>query len=107
MSTYIASLRLRPEAASEGHPKTQTAEIANGATGEPWSAVASALARRGLPRPLIQEDDTPSREFLRVTFGNVPEEERCQVRKQLGQYCGQDTEGMIWIMDALADLTGR
>jgi hypothetical protein len=35
------------------------------------------------------------------TFGGVPEDERRKVREQLERYCGQDTEGMVWIVDAL------
>jgi hypothetical protein len=49
----------------------------------------------------IQEGDTVSREFLRVTFSDVSTEERQRVRRQLEEYCGQDTEGMTWIVDAL------
>jgi len=47
-----------------------------------------------------------SREYLRVTFGNVPEEERRRVRRELEEYCGQDTGGMIWITDALRRMLG-
>jgi len=42
-----------------------------------------------------------------VTFGDVSEDERRRVRRQLEDYCGQDTEGMIWIVNALAELTKR
>jgi hypothetical protein len=38
---------------------------------------------------------------LRVTFGDVPDEERQRVRRQLECYCTRDTEGMIWIVEAL------
>jgi hypothetical protein len=34
----------------------------------------------------------------------VPEAERRKVREQLERYCGQDTEGMIWIVDAMRKL---
>jgi hypothetical protein len=37
-------------------------------------------------------------------FGDVPEAERRKVREQLERYCGQDTEGMVWIVDALRRL---
>jgi hypothetical protein len=70
-------------------------------------AVLPVLTGKGYGHLAIQEGDTASREFLRVTFGNVPEDERRRVRKQLQQYCGQDTEGMIWIVDALTDLKRR
>jgi len=45
-----------------------------------------------------------SLEYLRVTFGDVPEAERQKVRRALEQYCGQDTEGMVWIVDELRKL---
>lgn len=54
----------------------------------------------------IQEGGQASSEFLRVHFGDVPEAERQRVRAQLERYCGQDTEGMIWIVDALRRLAG-
>jgi len=34
-------------------------------------------------------------------------EERRRVRLQLEDYCGRDTEGMIWIIDALRASAGR
>jgi hypothetical protein len=52
----------------------------------------------------IQEGGAASREFVRVTFGDVSESERKRVRKALEAYCGQDTEGMVWILDALLDV---
>lgn len=49
-----------------------------------------------------------SLEFLRVTYGDVEdaEEERERVRRELEEYCGRDTEGMAWIVDALRKLAG-
>jgi hypothetical protein len=41
---------------------------------------------------------------LRVHFGDAPEAERRKVREQLERCYGQDTEGMIWIVDALRNL---
>jgi hypothetical protein len=41
---------------------------------------------------------------MRVTFGNAPEAERQRVRRQLEVYCGRDTEGMPWIVEALRKL---
>ena len=70
-------------------------------------AVLPALTGRGYEGLAIQEGATASLEFLRITFGEVSEVERQRVRRQLEEYCGQDTEGMIWIVDALADLTRR
>ena len=54
----------------------------------------------------IQEGSQASLEYLRVHFDDVPEVERRKVREQLELYCGQDTEGMIWIVDALRKLSG-
>jgi hypothetical protein len=39
-----------------------------------------------------------------MTFDDVPEHERHRVRQQLEADCGLDTEGMIWIVDALRAL---
>jgi hypothetical protein len=64
-------------------------------------AVLPALTGKGYEGLEIQEGSTASNEFLRVTFGDVPAEERRRVREQLEEYCGRDTEGMIWITDAL------
>ncbi len=66
--------------------------------------VLPALTGRGYEGLAIQEGGTASLEFLRVTFGVVSEAERRRVRRQLEEYCGQDTEGMIWIVDALRAL---
>jgi hypothetical protein len=52
----------------------------------------------------IQEGNTASLEFLRVHYGDVSEEERQRIRRQLETYCGRDTEGMVWIVGALKDL---
>ncbi len=67
-------------------------------------AVLPALTGRGYEGLAIQEGGAASLEFLRVTFGEVSEAERRRVRRQLEEYCGQDTEGMIWIVDALRAL---
>jgi hypothetical protein len=64
-------------------------------------AVLPALTGKGYEHLEIQEGGEASREFLRVTFGDVSESERKRVRRALERYCGQDTEGMVWILDAL------
>jgi len=40
----------------------------------------------------------------RITFTEVSKTEREKVRRQLEIYCGQDTEGMAWIVDELCRL---
>lgn len=63
--------------------------------------VLPALTGKDYSKLEIQEGGAASREFVRVTFGDVSEPERKQVRRALELYCGQDTEGMVWILDAL------
>ena len=63
--------------------------------------VMPAVTGRGYDELDIQEGATASMEYVRVTFGDVPEAERQRVRRQLEVYCGRDTEGMVWIVDAL------
>lgn len=67
-------------------------------------AVLPALTGKGYGDLEIQEGGSASREFLRVTFGQVPAKERSQVRKNLLAYCCQDTEGMVSIVEALQQL---
>jgi len=63
--------------------------------------VLPALTGKDYASLEIQAGGAASREFLRVTFGDVGESERKRVRRALDLYCGQDTEGMVWILDAL------
>ncbi len=67
-------------------------------------AVLPALTGKGYGHLAIREGDTASREYLRVTFGEVSEAERQRVRRQLEEYCGLDTAGMLQIVDALQRL---
>jgi hypothetical protein len=69
--------------------------------------VLPALTGRSYDHLAIQEGGAASREFLRVTFGEVAEQERQRVRRDLEAYCGQDTEGMIWIVSALEQVCQR
>ena len=63
--------------------------------------VLPALTGKNYESLEIQEGGAASREFLRVTFTDASESERSRVRRALDEYCGQDTEGMVWILDAL------
>ncbi len=69
-------------------------------------AVLPVLTGRSYADLEIQEGGQASLEYLRVHHGDVPEAERRKVRDQLDRYCGPDTEGMIWIVDALRRLAG-
>jgi hypothetical protein len=53
----------------------------------------------------IQDGELAQREFLRVTFGDVSEDERLKVRRALEAYCAMDTRGLIAIVDALKKIT--
>lgn len=64
-------------------------------------SVLPALTGKDYGHLEIQEGGEASHEFVRVTFGDVTEPERKRVRQALDEYCGQDTEGMIWILNAL------
>jgi hypothetical protein len=67
-------------------------------------SVLPALTGKSYGDLEIQEGGTASREFLRITFTDVPKAEYEKVRRQLEIYCGQDTEGMAWIVDELRRL---
>lgn len=67
-------------------------------------SVLPALTGKGYEGMEIADGGTASREYARVTFGDVSEEERQKVRKHLVEYCGWDTEGMIWIVEELTKL---
>ena len=67
-------------------------------------SVLPALTGKDYKALEIQEGNTAGREFLRVTFGDVSEAERWRVRRALEEYCGHDTDGMVWILGALKSL---
>jgi len=69
-------------------------------------AVLPALTGRTYEGLDIAEGGTASREFLRVTHGDVPQAEREKTRRQLEEYCALDTSGMITILDALERIAG-
>jgi hypothetical protein len=70
-------------------------------------AVLPVVTGRTYDHLAIQEGSAASLEFLRVHFGDVPEAERQRVRRHLEEYCGQDTEGMIWIVETLRNLSSK
>jgi hypothetical protein len=68
-------------------------------------AVLPALTGIGYDHLAIQEGGAASREFLRVTYGQVTTAERRRVRRELEDYCALDTLGMVQIVDELNRLT--
>jgi hypothetical protein len=67
-------------------------------------AVLPALTGKSYEGMEISDGGTASNEYLRVTFGNVDEQEREHVREQLEMYCELDTLAMVWIMEKLRNL---
>jgi hypothetical protein len=68
-------------------------------------AVLPALVGRTYEGLAIAEGEQASREYMRVTFGKVKEDERQRVRKALEEYCGQDTKGMVEIVEKLRKIS--
>ncbi len=68
-------------------------------------AVLPVLTGKSYAEMDIQEGGAASREFLRVTFGEVSNAERAKVRRQLEDYCGLDTMGMVKITQKLLQTT--
>ncbi len=54
----------------------------------------------------IAEGQTASLKFLAAAFGEMPEDNRDKVFTDLLEYCGQDTLGMVRIIEELRKLTG-
>jgi len=67
-------------------------------------AVLPAITGRGYEDLDINDGQLASISFLSATFGGMPEAERAKVMENLEEYCGRDTEGMIWIVDRLREL---
>jgi hypothetical protein len=68
--------------------------------------VLPALTGKGYENLAISDGGQASQEFLRVTFGEVSAKERKEVRRQLEEYCGLDTKGMVDILSALSEIPG-
>jgi len=66
--------------------------------------VLPVLTGKGYEGLNIANGEDASLAFRRVTYGDVSEEERDRVRKDLEEYCGQDTEGMMRIVNALENI---
>ena len=69
-------------------------------------AVLPAITGKGYEDLDIFDGQLASITFLAATYGDMPEEEREKVMSDLEEYCGRDTEGMIWIVEKLRELCG-
>jgi len=63
-----------------------------------------AVTGKGYEGLDINDGQLASISFLSATFGDMPEDERIKVMTDLEEYCGRDTEGMIWIVERLEEL---
>ena len=69
-------------------------------------AVLPAITGTGYEDLEIQEGGTASAEFLRCIYGNLTAEENAKIRRNLEEYCGQDTGGMVEIISKLFEIIG-
>ncbi|MFC2011377.1 DUF2779 domain-containing protein [Chloroflexota bacterium] len=67
-------------------------------------AVLPAITGKGYDDLDISDGQVASVAFLAATYGEMPEEDRANIMNDLEHYCGRDTEGMIWIVERLAEL---
>ena len=68
-------------------------------------AVLPAITGKGYEDPDISDGQLASITFLAATYGDMPKEGREKVMSDLDEYCGRDTEGMIWIVERLRELS--
>ena len=66
--------------------------------------VMPALTGQGYDDLDISVGDEASLAYLDMTYGEMPDSRKAKTRRDLETYCGRDTEGMIWIVDALRGL---
>ena len=66
--------------------------------------VLPAITGRGYEDLGIGDGTLASIMYEQVTYGDATDEERARVRADLLEYCRQDTEGLIWIVEKLRKL---
>ena len=54
----------------------------------------------------IAEGQTASLKFMAAAFGRMAEAERSKIFADLLEYCGQDTYGMVRIVEELRKVSG-
>jgi hypothetical protein len=64
-------------------------------------SVLPAVTGKNYNGLVIGDGETASIEFVNITYNETDEGKKQSVRNALEQYCGLDTEGMIWILDEL------
>lgn len=68
--------------------------------------VLPALTGKSYDDLEIGKGDEASLAYLAITYGDVAADEREKIRDALITYCGQDTLGMVWIVDKLREVCG-
>jgi len=68
--------------------------------------VLPAVTGHGYEEMPIASGDDASLAFLTITSEDVPEEEAVRVREELLAYCKMDTQGMVRIVERLAEIIG-
>jgi hypothetical protein len=68
-------------------------------------SVLPAVTGRNYDGLEINDGQDASIAFQAVTYGEVSREETNKVRAYLEKYCALDTEGMIWIVDKLREMS--
>jgi hypothetical protein len=66
--------------------------------------VLPAITGRGYEDLDISDGQVASFSFLAAHYGEMSEVDRVKIMDDLEKYCGRDTEGMIWIVERLAEL---
>lgn len=81
--------------------------ISHPSLGRKWSLklVLPLLTDKGYDDLAIGDGNTASAEFLRVMFAETDPTERDKVRKNLEEYCGLDTYGMLEILRKLETMS--
>jgi hypothetical protein len=67
--------------------------------------VLPAVTGKGYEEMAIGAGMDASIAYARITLGNSTEDEIAKVRADLLKYCKLDTEGMIWVVDKLKELS--
>lgn len=67
-------------------------------------ATMPSLTGTGYKNLEISDGGMAMRAYDKITFKEVKPEEEKTIRKNMLKYCGQDTEGMIWIVDELKEI---
>jgi len=67
--------------------------------------VMPALVGKGYEDLDISDGQLASMSYLAANYGDIPEDDRVKIMSDLEEYCGRDTEGMIWIVERLKELT--